>query len=98
MDALAEITGSWDDFYILIATASAKLVYVQFVSLYLYADAISQQKYANLRNFVEQTFSNFFFVLLYAVIFLIPNRGEMILGFSHIGAGGTRSTVIFSFC
>ena len=96
MDTFAITINGWHDFYILIGTASATLLGLLFVSLSLNINAISHPTSVDLRALAEQTFSSFIFVLLYAVIFLIPNQGEMGLGFPLLGVGaiGLGSTVI----
>jgi hypothetical protein len=89
MDAFAITINGWHDFYILIGTASATLLGLLFVSLSLNADAISHPTNKDLRALAEQSFSNFIFVLSYAIIFLIPNQDQMGLGLPLLGVGGT---------
>ena len=88
MNPFTQAIDGWHDFYVLIGTASATLVGLLFVSLSLNAEAISKKTNADLRALAEQTFATFLFVLLFAVIFLIPNQDHLGLGLPLLCIGG----------
>jgi hypothetical protein len=56
-----------------------------FVSLSLNADVIIRKTNIDLRVLAAQTFTSFFCVLMFAVIFLIPSQGPQGLGLPLLG-------------
>jgi len=88
MDAFAQTVQGWHDFYVLIGEAAATLLGLLFVSLSLNVVAITRKKNVDLRALAEQTFSNFIFVLLAALFFLIPHQERLGLGLPLLGTGG----------
>jgi hypothetical protein len=85
MDAFALSVEGWHDFYMMIGTAAATLTGLLFVSLSLNADVIFHKSNADLRVLAKQAFSGFIGVLMFAVIFLIPDQGPMGLGVPLVG-------------
>jgi len=85
METFSLTVAGWHDFYLMIGTAAATLIGLLFVSLSLNADLITRQDNADLRVLATQTFSNFIFVLLFAVVFLIPRQGPIGLGLPLLG-------------
>jgi hypothetical protein len=88
MGTFAQVVEGWHDFYLMIGTAAATLIGLLFVSLALNADVIARQANADLRLLAAQTFTNFVCVLMFAVIFLIPDQGPMGLGLPLLGIDG----------
>ena len=88
MDAFSLAIEGWHDFYLMIGTAAATLVGLLFVSLSLNADAITRRTNANLRLLATQTFTSFITVIMFAVLFLIPNQLPLGLGLPLLGIGG----------
>jgi hypothetical protein len=95
METFSRAVAGWHDFYIMIGTAAATLVGLLFVSLSLNADVITDEANVGLRVLAAQTFANFLFVLLFAVVLLIPEQGPRGLGLplGCIGAYGLYLTV-----
>jgi len=87
MEPFARTVESWHDFYIMIGTASATLVGLLFLSLSLNAEAITGQANYGARILAAQAFANFLSVVLFAVLFLIPNQGPLGLGLPLAGIG-----------
>jgi hypothetical protein len=87
MDPFAQAVEGWHDFYVMVGTAAATLVGLLFVSLSLNADVITGEANAGSRVLAEQTFANFLSVLLFAVLFLIPDQGPRGLGLPLVGIG-----------
>ena len=85
MDAFLQIVDGWHDFYHVIGDASAALIGLLFVSLSLNADVIIKKSNRDLLLLAGQTFMSYFCVLMYAIIFLIPNQGPRGLGLPMLG-------------
>jgi len=75
----------WHDFYMMIGTAAATLIGLLFVSLSLNADMILRKENYDVRIFAAQTFTSFLCVLMFAVLFLIPNQEPAGLGLPLLG-------------
>jgi hypothetical protein len=88
MDTFAQAVEGWHDFYLMIGTAAATLVGLLFVGLALNADVITHKGNADLRLLAAQTFTNFLCVLMFAVVFLIPDQGPLGLGLPLLGIDG----------
>jgi hypothetical protein len=85
MDGFIKVIDSWHDFYHVIGDASAALIGLLFVSLSLNADVIIKKSNSDLLLLAGETFMSYFCVLMYAIIFLIPNQGPLGLGFPMLG-------------
>ena len=94
MGAFGETIASWHDFYIMVGTAAATLVGLLFVSLSLNSHLITGDENTEARLMAAQTFSNFLSVLMFAVLFLIPDPGRWGLGvpLAFIGSAGLYGT------
>jgi hypothetical protein len=93
MDTFAQAVEGWHDFYLMIGTAAATLVGLLFVSLALNADVIIRKANADLRLLAAQTFTNFICVIMFAVLFLIPQQVPAGLGLPLLGIGGLGLTI-----
>jgi hypothetical protein len=95
MGAFGETIASWHDFYIMVGTAAATLVGLLFVSLSLNSHLIAGDENTGARLMAAQTFSNFLSVLMFAVLFLIPDPGRWGLGvpLAFIGCAGLYGAV-----
>jgi len=80
MTSFEQIISSWHDFYIMVGTAAATLIGLLFVSLSLNADAITRKENTILRLLAAQSFASFISVLMFAVLFLIPDQSPNGLG------------------
>jgi hypothetical protein len=85
MDAFIQNVNGWHDFYHVIGDVSAALVGLLFVSISINADVIIRKANSDLLLLAGQTFMSYFSVLLYAVIFLIPDQGPVGLGLPMLG-------------
>jgi hypothetical protein len=72
----------------MMGTAAATLIGLLFVGLSLNIEMIQREAYADLQLLAMQTFNSFFYVLLFAVLFLIPHQVPMGLGLPLLSIGG----------
>jgi UDP-N-acetylmuramyl pentapeptide phosphotransferase/UDP-N-acetylglucosamine-1-phosphate transferase len=70
----------WHDLFLLVGGAAATLMGLLFVGLSLNLDIIRRKAHDDLREIAAQTGNNFFYPLLFAVIFLIPGQTRLSLG------------------
>jgi di/tricarboxylate transporter len=59
-----------------VALAAAGLMGLIFLSLSLRLDIIKKPENENLRHIAWQTFLNFFFLIMFALVFLVPEQSE----------------------
>jgi hypothetical protein len=76
----SQIIGSWHDFYVTIATASATLVGLLFVAVSLHIDVLSEENVSNAQVVARETFSHFIFIIGVALVFLVPDQTPAGLG------------------
>ncbi len=88
MDEFAQAVSAWHDFYMMVGTASATLVGLLFVSLSLNVHAIANPANQDLRALANQTFSTFLYILIFAIVFLIPQQDPIGLGLPLLMVGG----------
>jgi hypothetical protein len=95
MSEFSTVVAGWHEFYVMIGTAAATLMGLLFVSLSLNAHIKSGEENAGFRVLAVHTFSNFLFVLLVAIIFLIPLQSFSGLGIPLLlmGAAGLYGSV-----
>ena len=95
MSEFSGVVAGWHEFYVMIGTAAATLMGLLFVSLSLNAHIKSGEENASFRVLAVHTFSNFLFVLLVAIIFLIPLQSFLGLGVPLLlmGAAGLYGSV-----
>src|SRR5713101_1159897 len=70
----------WHDFYLLVGTAAATLLGLLFVAVSFNLDVIADQSHANLRATAGLTFNSFLYILIFSLLFLIPNPTPLQLG------------------
>jgi hypothetical protein len=85
MDAFAKAVNGWHDYYHVIGDAAAALMGLLFVSLSLNADVITRKSNADLRALAGQTFSSFMCLIMFALLFVIPDQGPHGLGIPMLG-------------
>jgi len=92
MDFIERI-GQWQPFFTTVATVAGTLVGLLFISLSINRDAIT----ANHTQFrlARRSFSDFIFILLIALFFLIPLQGGFHLGIELWGIGILKTNVVF---
>jgi hypothetical protein len=64
----------WQIFFATVAGTSATLMGLIFLSLSLKLDVLRQMTDKTLRQMAWQTFANFFFLIMFALVFLVPNQ------------------------
>ncbi len=64
----------WELFFATVAGASATLMGLIFLSLSLKLDVLRQVKNRRIRQIAWQTFSNFFFLIMFALVLLVPEQ------------------------
>ena len=66
----------WHTFFSTVALAAAGLMGLIFLSLSLKLDIIRKSKDEGVRQVAWQTFSNFFFLIMFSFVFLVPEQTE----------------------
>ena len=85
MDTFIQAVNGWHDYYHVIGDAAAALMGLLFVSLSLNVKEITRKANADLRMVAAQTFTSFICLIMFAVLFLIPDQGPMGLGLPMLG-------------
>jgi hypothetical protein len=67
----------WQLFFATVAGASATLMGLIFLSLSLNLDVIRKSNDESLRQIAWQTFANFFFLIMFAFVFLVPRQTSL---------------------
>jgi hypothetical protein len=88
MSTFAQTVTQWHDFYIMVGTAGATLVGLLFIGLTLNIELIRRADFADLRTLAALTFNSFFYAIVFAVIFLIPDQVPIGLGLPLLAIGG----------
>jgi hypothetical protein len=74
MDLFSQVLQSWQFFFTAVATASATLTGLLFVSLSLNRERLRGDKAHTTLSIARSTFGNFLYVLMIALVFLVPHR------------------------
>ncbi len=85
----------WQPFFITVATVAATLVGLLFVSLSINRDTITSESNRHLLRLARRSFSDFIFVLLIALFFLIPLQSGHTLGIELVVIGIFRVRLLF---
>jgi hypothetical protein len=80
MANFTDILLGWHDFFLLVGGAAATLMGLLFVGLSLNLDLLRRKTHDDLQEIAAQTGNNFFYPLLYAIIFLVPGQTRLSLG------------------
>ena len=80
MNGFGQLVREWQVFYATIATSAATLVGLLFVSMALNVGMLADTGNIGLKKLANQTLSNFLYVIVFALIFLIPRQGPIGLG------------------
>jgi hypothetical protein len=70
----------WQMFFATVAGASATLMGLIFLSLSLNLEAVRKAKDESLGQIAWQTFTNFFFLIMFAFVFLVPRQTPLGVG------------------
>jgi hypothetical protein len=77
---LTDYIASWETFFLLAGTAAATLIGLLFIAISIHLNIFHEQTSIHLQRFAALTFNCFFYVLLIAMIFLIPGLTSGWLG------------------
>jgi hypothetical protein len=80
MNSFAQLVNEWHVFYATIAASAATLVGLLFVAMSLNVGMFTGSKNIGLRILSRQTLLNFLYIIVFALIFLIPKQGPLGLG------------------
>lgn len=93
METFEQAIEPWHDFYTAVSAATATLVGLLFVALSVNLKLVTGEQHAEIQALAIQTFTNFTYVLIISLIFLIPDLSSSGAGFTFLifGALGTVS-------
>ncbi|MGH7994463.1 MAG: hypothetical protein ACREDQ_13155 [Limisphaerales bacterium] len=83
----------WQPFFITVATLSGTLVGLLFISLSINREAITANR--TLLRLARRSFSDFIFILLISLFFLIPLQGGFHLGIELWAIGVLKTKLMF---
>lgn len=86
---------SWHDFYLTAGAAAATLIGLLFVGISINLDEFTTDEGTGIRLLAEQAFANFVFVLVIALLMLIPDqeRQSLTLQLGIVGVAGALRIV-----
>lgn len=95
MNSFSQLVHEWQIFYATIATAAATLVGLLFVAMSLNVRMFTGNKNIGLKKLAILTLTNFLYIIIFALIFLIPRQGPIGLGLPLMcnGLAGLMSTI-----
>ena len=95
MTGFPQLVQEWQIFYATIATAAATLVGLLFVAMSLNVRMFTGNKNIGLKKLAILTLTNFLYIIIFALIFLIPRQGPIGLGLPLMcnGFAGLMSTI-----
>jgi hypothetical protein len=70
--AIATLGEAWHDFYLMAGTAAVTLVGLLFVALSLHVEVLFRKEHADFRELAAEAFQGYLYVLITALIFLLP--------------------------
>ena len=79
-ESFASAIHEWHEFYLLAGTAAVTLVGLLFVSLSFHLDTLLHESKAHLLGAAKRTFAGYLYVLVVALIFLVPHVSARLLG------------------
>jgi hypothetical protein len=85
----SETIKSWETFYVLVGTAAVTLIGLLFVAIMINIEAFRRRPDTDLQLFGVLTFNSFFYVLILAILFVIPGQSPLGLGVLSFVLGGT---------
>jgi hypothetical protein len=95
MNGFGQLVQEWHVFYATIATSAATLVGLLFVAMSLNLGMFGGTENIGLKKLAAQTLTNYLYIIVFALIFLIPQQGPIGLGVPLIcnGLAGLIRTV-----
>jgi hypothetical protein len=85
MNTFAQAVGGWHDYYHVVGDAAAALMGLLFVSLSLNVEEITKKANSGLRILAAQSFSSFICLVMFSLLFEIPDQGTRGLGIPMLG-------------
>lgn len=86
---------SWQVFYATVAAASATLTGLLFVSLSLNRERLKGSNAPQVMHMARQTFGDFLYVLMIALVFLVPHELPISLSVALLVLGLSRGVAFF---
>jgi hypothetical protein len=95
MSGFGQLVQEWQVFYATVATSAATLVGLLFVAMSLNLGMFGGTDNIGLKKLAGQTLANYLYIIIFALIFLIPRQGPIGLGVPLIcnGLAGLTRTV-----
>jgi hypothetical protein len=95
MNNFTQLVQEWQIFYATIATASATLAGLLFVAMSLNVGMFARSENIGLKKLAIQTLTSFLFIIIFALIFLIPRQDRFGLGIPLMcnGIAGLITTI-----
>lgn len=87
-EAFSRAVAGWQGFYQLVGTAAATLLGLLFVAVSLNLEVLTDERHAELRARAVLTFNSFLYILIFALLFLIPQVTPAVLGVGLLLVGG----------
>jgi hypothetical protein len=78
--AFQELIKEWETFYLMVGTAAVTLIGLLFVAISIHIENFHRKTSTELHHFATLTFNCFFYVLLMAILFLVPRLSPLALG------------------
>jgi hypothetical protein len=89
--SFAAAAAGWQNFYVLVGTASATLIGLMFVAITFGASLVTAETSVSARAFLDPTFGHFVQVLLTACLITIPTIGPTVLGVLLLAIAALRT-------
>lgn len=83
-EIVAHALEGWHEFYLMAGTAAVTLVGLLFVALSFHLDTLLHDHRAHLLHAARLAFSNFVYVLMLSLFFLIPDNTPRLLGIATL--------------
>jgi hypothetical protein len=96
MDAFSQQIQEWHPFFEAVAVCTATLMGLIFLAISLKLDVFRQSKNENMRQIAWQTFANFFFLLMFGLVFLVPRLSALTLSLPLLIMGATAIGITIS--
>jgi hypothetical protein len=92
MDSFAERLQAWQLFYATVATVAATLTGLLFVSLSLNRERLKGPRASEIISIARNTFGDFLYVLMIALVFIVPHQVPVGLTIALLVLGITSGT------
>jgi hypothetical protein len=96
MDMFIQQIAEWHTYFETVAVCSATLMGLIFLAISLKLEAFKLKQNANIRQIAWQTFANFFFLLMFSLVFLVPRLSPLTITIPIIIIGVTAIAITIS--